>query len=414
MSRAKISTLRFPLGLALAAALAFNAAAPVFADGAVLDFDSALSPRAPAGPGPVDPLSMRVPVAAGPAVPPAGPSEARLLTAFPNRNLQRLDPEAFQTVVLAHAGQGRLLSGVELAAALDAPADTAGPRALREAQAKDAARRDSLARRREAHAGDSSSDSQTVSLGNAPSSGQDQNISDASAVEKEEAKGWFFNLFADLHEGKSKGGGPDAHDWAVLFFVMIGFVVVGAFILYGVETLVELALNREHYPLFQEAGLRLSYSGEAWRDGLGADLYRDAYLAGLRYAIGFDRPGVDVGLAAEGGYIDIHLRPMEGPGNAFDFRGAYLVAGPLLRFGGFDPMCFSLEFLNGTSNHPSIGLISKARMSLQFRVGRHQTLGADLGAVFYDLNFLDGLAWRSGDLNRDLSLIGGADFGWEF
>ena len=39
-----------PLGFALAAAFAFNAAVPVFADGAVLDFRSALSFRSVAAP----------------------------------------------------------------------------------------------------------------------------------------------------------------------------------------------------------------------------------------------------------------------------------------------------------------------------------------------------------------------------
>jgi hypothetical protein len=405
------SFVSFPLALLFA----FNAAIPVFADGAVaLD----LPPMRSVAPGPE--ASSDGPV-------PAGPSEARLRAAFPDGNLQRLDPDAFQALVQAHAGQGRYLTGMELAAVLDgqkaapearvpssASVDTAGPRALREAQARDAARRDSLARKRETHPGDSALDSQTVDLGIPPANGHDRSSNDATAVENDEAKGWFVNLFADLRDGGSKSGGWDAHGWAVLFFVVIGFVVVGAFLVYGVETFAEMAINRDHYPVFQEAGLRLSYSGEAWQDGAGASLYRDAYLAGLRYAIGFDRPGGDAGLALEGGYIDIHLRPTEGPGNAFDFRGAYFVAGPILRFGSYDPACFSLEFLNGTSNHPSIGWISKARMALQFRMGRHQVVGADLGAVFYDLEFLDGLAWRHGNLNRDLSLIGGLDFGWEF
>lgn len=438
MRRPLIPSLRFPVGFALAALFAFNAAVPVFADGTVLTGPSSLRSSAPevpsAGPVPPVPGSAALPAESLPAhLLFAGPSEASLRAALPDRNLRRMDPDAFRSFVQTHAGQGRFLSGIELAAVLEdratagnraaaAPrtlcdtlpslarsrcldslarrsaADTAGPRALREARAEEAA-----------------ADSQSIELGKPPASGQDQDRNDAASVDKEEARGWFLNLFADLHDDKSKdGGGLDAHGWAVLIFVVIGFVVVGAFLVYGLQTLFELALNREHYPVFQEAGLRLSYSGEAWRDGVGGDLYRDAYLAGLRYAVGFDRPGADVGLAIEGGYIDIRLRPLDGPGDAFDFRGAYLVAGPLLRFGDYDPMCFSLEFLNGTSNHPSVGWISKARMALQCRVGRHQVIGADLGAVFYDLTFLDGLAWRRGDLNRDLSLIGGVDFGWEF
>ena len=205
-----------------------------------------------------------------------------------------------------------------------------------------------------------------------------------------------------------------ADEWAAVIYVVVGVVVVGAFLVYALQTLAELSFNRDGDPLFQEAGLRLSYSGSAWRDGSGADLYRDAYLAGIRYGLGFDRPGMDVGLALEAGYIDIRLSPLDGPGEAFDFRGGYLVAGPLLRFGAYDPLCFGLEFLNGTATHSSIGWISKARMSLQARLGGHAVTGAHLGAVFYDLAFLDGLAWRHGDFNRDLSLVGGVDVGWEF
>jgi hypothetical protein len=288
---------------------------------------------------------------------------------------------------------------------VDSAGAPVGPRALRELQAKETARRDSLA---------ALPDTQPAVLGEPRAAGGDQNLEDERAADAEAARGWFANFFLDLRDGGGKDGGLDADEWAALIYVVVGVVVVGAFIVYAVQTLAELAINKEHYPLFQEAGLRLSYSGHAWRDGAGAELYRDAYLAGLRYGIGFDRPGADIGLAVEGGYLDVHLSPSEGAGDAFDFRGGYLVAGPLLRFGSFDPLCFSLEFLNGTSTHASIGWISKARMALQARFGRHEVVGVHLGAVFYDLAFLDGLAWRRGDLNRDLSLVGGLDFGWEF
>lgn len=462
------------LGFALSAAFAFNAAAPVFADGAVLDFRSALSSRSEAAP---------------PTAYPTGPSEAGLRAAFPGRSLQRMDPEAFQAFVATHAGAGRILSGMELTAVVEGRAssesaesvtpasrpadavapppassippprthcdslpsaqrarcldslsrhaeaiDTTGPRALREMRAKEAAARaargrearergrrggDSLDRDSAGHKtsavhGDAASDSQAALLQDPRNAAPDQDLSSVQTADNERAKGWFANLFLDFTDRGSKGTGMDGHDWAALIYVVIGVVVVGAFIIYAAQTLVELAVNADGAPLFQEAGLRLSYSGRSWRDGAGADLYRDAYLAGIRYAVGFDRPGPDVGLAVEGGYIDIRLTPLDGPGDAFDFRGGYLVAGPLLRFGSFDPLGFSMEFLNGTSTHASIGWISKARMALQYRMGKHEVIGADLGAVFYDLSFLDGLALRRGDFNRDLSLIGGLDFGWVF
>ena len=386
MRRPYVMRTRFRVAFFLAALFAFNAAVPVFADGTVLDFEGGkpVGRFAAAPSGQVEGDSRAAP----------GPS----------------DPDS-----------------AAVPTDLDSAAVPAGPRALREMQAKDAARRDSLARGRpvdslhrnsEVTTDRAAPDTQSAVLGDPGATGGDPDLAGESSADAERTRGWFANLFLDLREGGGKdggkGGGLDANDWAAMIYVVVGLVVVGAFLVYALQTLVELAINKEHYPVFQEAGLRLSYSGHAWRDGAGADLYRDAYLAGIRYAIGFDRPGADIGLAVEGGYLDIRLTSSAGINDAFDFRGGYLVAGPLLRFGSFHPLCFSMEFLNGTSTHASIGWISKARMALQARVGRHEVFGAHLGAVFYDLAFLDGLAWRRGDFNRDLSLIGGLDFGWEF
>lgn len=226
---------------------------------------------------------------------------------------------------------------------------------------------------------------------------------------------WFVNIFADVREGGGGGGGWDSDDWAAVIYVVIGVVVVGAFVIYGVQMLGEMAINQGDYPLFMEAGVRLSYSGKAIEDQQGVGkLYRDAYLAGLRFAIGFDRPGMGIGLAAEGGYIDVFLRSSSDPARTFDFKGGYLVAGPMIRFGDNNPWSFSLEFLNGTSTHEAIGWISKSRMTLQAKVSEHMLVGGHLGAVFYDLHFFDGLGLRQGNFNRDLSLVWGLDTGWEF
>lgn len=319
------------------------------------------------------------------------------------------------------------------------------PRAIAEMQAKETAKRDSTARARGDNGpvrensaslrGDSlpvrrddvviegrdsededHEEPETWVLGEAlKEDAGDTDLRDQKQADERETQSWFVNLVADFNDGGSGGGGWGGDELAAVIYVVVGVVVVGAFLIYGIQTLVELAANTEDYPMFQDAGLRLSYSGKALQNQSGsADLYRDAYLAGLRYAVGFDRPGMDLGLAFEGGYIDVWLSPLHGQGRNLDFKGGYLVAGPMLRFGDYDPLCFTLEFLNGTSGHASIGWISKSRMTLSAKMGRHATFGGHLGAVFYDLEFLDGLGWRRGDFNRDLSLMSGIDVGWQF
>jgi hypothetical protein len=396
---------------------------------------------------PSDPPAASAP---SPALNLGGPGVPEFNAAFPNRPgraVQKVDPVTFSRYVNSHSGQGRLLTGAALTAVvaaagspavettpvkpevakpakpkmaaealrlscdtmptesrprcrdsvayLDTVASSHAPKALREMQERDAVRRDSLAR-------DDRTDHARV----------DDNPDDS---EDQRYHNWFVNIFADAREGGGGGGGWDSDDWAAVIYVVIGVVVVGAFVIYGVQMLGEMAMNQEGYPLFMEAGARLSYSGKSIEDQQGVgELYRDAYLAGLRFAIGLDRPGMGIGLTAEGGYIDVFLRSASDPARTFDFKGGYLVAGPMIRFGDNDPWSFSLEFLNGTSTHESIGWISKSRMTLQAKVSEHLLVGGHLGAVFYDLHFFDGLGLREGNFNRDLSLVWGLDTGWEF
>ena len=471
---------------ALLAALVFGAAFPVFADGSSFDFRQATLATA-------QPQALPSALPTPPSLGDRAATPSALRSAFPNAAMRRMDPATFNAYVSAHQGEGRLLTGSELqslaaastpaaapkarkpkspkqkaapAAAAPAPRpacdtlpdslraacwdslaafaaakrDSAQPRrnlqppprAIAEMQAKENAKRDSLARARgdsvpvhmdtvtielRNEQGEIVEEPETWVVGEPGQAGGDTDLLDKQNLDERETQSWFINLVADFSDGPSSGGGGGwgGDELAAVIYVVVGVVVVGAFLIYGIQTLVELAANTEDYPVFQETGLRLSYSGKALQNQTGsADLYRDAYLAGLRYAVGFDRPGMDLGLAFEGGYIDVWLSPLNGQGRSLDFQGGYLVAGPMLRFGDYDPLCFSLEFLNGTSGHESIGWISKSRMTLSAKMGRHATFGGHLGVVFYDLEFLDGLGWRRGSFNRDLSLMSGIDVGWQF
>ena len=375
----------------------------------------------------------------------AEPTVQNLRAAFPGRPMREVDEVSFRRFVAMHASEGRLLTGTALAAtvASTAPvssASSASPDEERLPKASSATTSMLSETPPGTSAGDPAPDSLPAACRSLPperrsacvdslrrlhdqerlrSSIRDTHDSDmheagarADHTEtRERARGYFSNFLLDSNGNWDM----DGKEWAAVLYVVVGVVVVGAFIVYGAEALVELATNQDDDPVFREIGLRYSYSGRQWSDG-GPPLYRDANLIGLRFGIGLDRgAGMGLGVAVEGGYIDLSLRAVDDPTKVFDFQGGYLVAGPMLRFGRNDPLSLTLEFLNGASDHASIGWISKSRMTVQGKVGKTGLLvGAHIGAVFYDLSFYDGLAQRQGNFNRDLSLVIGADTGWEF
>ncbi len=374
-----------------------------------------------------------------------GPSVQALQQAFPRQRLYQVNEQSFRQIVARHGFEGQLLIGPALALAVSTPnsvdsvastapsASTAkdsgiagdsipiasanlpdsvqAPRALREYQER-SRRKDSLTH---AHLRKNllyTENDSAFSADESANKSANESEADASAT-KERVHGYFQNFFLDFSNA-NWGGKWDGADWAAVIYVVVGVVVVGAFIVYGVHTIYEIVTNSEGDPIFKEIGLRYSYSGKQWSDG-GPPLYRNANLMGIRLAMGLDRHGMGLGVAVEGGYIDLSLQNTDIPTEAFHFQGGYMVAGPIVRFGNNKPASLTFEFLNGASNQPSIGWISKSRMAVQGRVNNSGLLlGAHLGAVFYDLKFYDGLIQHRGQFNRDLSLVMGIDTGWEF
>lgn len=379
------------------------------------------------------------------SAPAPGITIAQLHSSFPGRAMRQVDSVEFGRIARLHGHEGRLLTGTALASA----AGTKGHQAASPShsgsrrdtladsllcRSADSLRervcRDSLARLRQAQALPAKPQApkgraKPLASGPADSVGMDSlriarlreinaefdpgEEADGSAVDRERTRGYFGQFFLDLHDGNWKWD----DDWAMVIYVVVGVIVVGAFILYVPKVLYDLATNGEKLPVFKEVGLRYSYSGQRWEDG-GPALYRNANLFGARFTLGLDRGSLGIGVTAEGGYIDLALRGVDDPSRVFDFQGGYAVAGPMVRFGDNRPFSLNLEFLNGTSSHRSIGWISKSRMTVQACMESGALLGVHLGAVFYDLDFLDGLVLRSGNFNRDLSLVMGVEAGWAF
>lgn len=372
-----------------------------------------------------------------------GPTEAELHSALPGRTLRRVDAAEFQRMVAFHGAEGRLLSGPALSAALaQGPAAPSAPPSVKQAGSSVCRHADSLRQRacldslsraraqtlkaspRALREIEKENARDTVYVGpdgeevERPRSRSDRSETGAetgaeAADEVQEARnrGYFTQFFFDMGRGEWDW---DGGDWAAVIYVVVGVIVVGAFILFGFKALYDLVVNKDDAPVFKEVGLRFSYSGLTMYDDRGSSLYRDAYLVGMRFAIGVERDMLTLGLAMEGGSINLTVHGINPPSETLDYRGGYLVGGPMVRFGNYNPLALSLEFLNGTSDHRDIGWISKARMGLQAKTGAGLLTGAHLGAVFYDLRFSDGLVFRRGDFNSDLSMVFGVDVGWSF
>lgn len=384
-----------------------------------------------------------------------GPTEGELRAALPGRALRRVDIAEFQRMVAFHGAEGRLLSGPALSAALaqgpasqtapsqsaSAPSSPSQPASASSASAQsgspvcrhaDSLRQraclDSLSRARaqvQSRGEESPRALREIERENARDTvyvGPDGEEVERPRLRSDEAdaaeevqearnRGYFTQFFFDMSRGDWDW---DGGDWAAVIYVVVGVIVVGAFILFGVKALYDLVVNKDDAPVFKEVGLRFSYSGLTMYDNKGSSLYRDAYLVGLRFAIGVERDVLALGLAVEGGSINLTVHGVNPPSETLDYRGGYLVGGPMVRFGNYHPLALSLEFLNGTSDHRDIGWISKTRMALQAKTGAGLLTGAHLGAVFYDLRYSDGLVFRRGDLNSDLSLVFGVDVGWSF
>lgn len=377
-------------------------------------FPAPVSPAAP------PPTASSLPSWAG-----IGPTESQLRSALPGKAFRRVDAAEFQRILAFHGAEGRMLSGPALSAALaQGPAAPAGSAVCRHADSlRQRACLDSLSRARAAKTSASpralreieeDNTDDTVAVGEDEFTRPGSRSEEADAAEEvQQARnhGYFNQFFFDLSRGDWDW---DGDDWAVVIYVVVGIVVVGAFVLFGGKALYDLIVNKDQAPVFKEVGLRFSYSGLTMYDEHGSALYRDAYLVGLRFAIGVERGVLALGLAAEGGSINLTVRGVNPPSEAVDYRGGYLVGGPMIRFGNYNPLALSMEFLNGTSDHENIGWISKARMVLQAKTGPGLLTGVHLGAVFYDLKFSDGLVFRRGDFNSDLSLMVGVDMGWAF
>ncbi len=234
----------------------------------------------------------------------------------------------------------------------------------------------------------------------------------AAALRKEQNAIYFADFMADIFPDDRNTIG-NTKDLALVVFVAAGVIVIGATVIYLPKLAYDLAKNEDDLPIYHEFTLHYGYSGAHWNAG-GPPVYRKTQTASGRFTLGARRDYLGVGLTAEVGYLDIRLSEVPNePGRTFYRNGPFGMMGPSIELGG-EKVYTGVDFLNGVDFIGGAGWISEGRFSLNWRVNDRLLLGAYVGALFYDLKFFDGLVWREGAFNRDLSLLGGLETGVAF
>ena len=194
--------------------------------------------------------------------------------------------------------------------------------------------------------------------------------------------------------------GSGNQDDALLILVVVGLVIVAAFLIYSVAYLYG----------------RLTYQGQQSRwleTGIGfAGFYNgkeQGGLSGLRLAMGLKERGFDWGLAGELGRIDARLGVAQST-ETLHLTGLYGAAGPLLLYNSSARQRFYLELLAGTTQHKEVHILAKAGAGIRRQVSEHLSLGAEVGSLMVSLKPAMGLVREKNDFN----LILGLDLAWRF
>lgn len=203
-----------------------------------------------------------------------------------------------------------------------------------------------------------------------------------------------INIMNDL---TPRDGGVEA----AVVFVIIGAVVVVVWTLYAVKFLYDVAVGAQPCGRWSELNFSVS--------SISRDTSQHADFSGVHFMTGYRDGGTDVGISAEAGYADILLSETGSP----SLDGLYWMVGPILRWrlNRFDnPSYYEMEFSAGTSEHPEIGLLARAKAGLNFGIGNALRGGVNLGVLNINLNDNQGIIT---DRHRYYYLLG-VEMGYRF
>jgi hypothetical protein len=198
---------------------------------------------------------------------------------------------------------------------------------------------------------------------------------------------------------------------AVVIFVVVGIFIVAALFIYAGKFIYDIAVGNKQYDYWWEIGPGITVIENDVKYGFK----EKGSLVGLKLSTGFTDRGIQFGLTGEAGFMDFTLY-FEDKQGLHELEGLYGMAGPAIRFLFYDdrrspnPSYLYLELLAGTSEHEEAGLLSVARMGVNWRMTKYLRLGIHVGSLYFDLKESEGIITEEDNFR----LMGGMEFGFRF
>lgn len=200
-------------------------------------------------------------------------------------------------------------------------------------------------------------------------------------------------------------------DVAVVIFVVIGVFIVAALIVYAGKFIYDIAVGNKKHDYWWEISPGFTIIENDTKYGY----QENGYLAGLKLSTGFTDRRIQFGLTGEAGVMDLNLY-FEDKKGLLELEGLYGMAGPAIRFLFNDDeqtqntSYLYLELLAGTSEHEEAGLLSVARLGLNWRIQKHLRFGIHIGSLYFDLKESESII----EEEDNFRLTGGLEFGYRF
>ncbi|MDT8446781.1 MAG: hypothetical protein RRB13_07785 [bacterium] len=201
---------------------------------------------------------------------------------------------------------------------------------------------------------------------------------------------WFsFNVFDD--------------DNSAVLFILIGLVVVFAFVFYAAYYLARHGLYGDRGKGWFEFGVG------AWAFGNQSEI---GHMLATRIGLGQQEQVVGWGLGAEVGNINatLDLDPEQSTGGQIDLEGNYLIAGPRLTFNTRSGSRWLIELMAGTSEHPEVNQVAKALVGYRYQSRRGPYIGWSVGSLMVSLNNQLGYVRKQNPYNALFGLEMGLHF----